>query len=430
MKGKVSMYFVLGAGISGISAAYHLGLGGKKAVVFEKYNRWGGLCDNFEVDGFRFDRAIHLSFTCDEYVKKLFRESCKYHTHIPIIGNIYRNHWIKHPAQNNLYPLEIEEKVAAIVDFVQNNNLADNIPNYEMWLRAQYGNYFAEHFPMPYTKKYWTVEAKTLSTSWIGERMYRPSLQEVIIGAMSEETPNTYYADEMRYPQKGGYKSFLSGMADKCDIRLNKKAISIDPKTKQVMFEDGEIGYYETLISSIPLPELIKLIKDVPKHVIEASQMLMATSIALVSVGLKSANIPPYLWFYIYNEDFLPARCYSPSLKSKDNSPDGCSSLQFEVHYSKYKPLELENGALIEHVVEKGAALGLFEKNDIAVTDCRKLSYGNVLFEHGMEEKRSIVHEFLASIGIKYIGRFGEWRYLWSDQSLLSGWSVSKLLCK
>lgn len=419
------MYLVLGAGIAGLSAVYHLGLVGKKTVVFEKHDRWGGLCDNFEVDGFRFDHAIHLSFTCDEYVKKLFRESCEYHTHVPIIGNIYRNHWIKHPAQNNLYPLKIEEKVAAIVDFAQNNNPADNIQNYEMWLRAQYGNYFAEHFPMPYTKKYWTVEAKALGTSWIGERMYRPSLQEVLTGAMSEETPNTYYADEMRYPQKGGYKSFLSVMADKCDIRLNKKAISIDSRTKKVMFEDGKIEHYETLISSIPLPELIKLIKDVPKHVIEASQMLTATSVALVSVGLKSANTPPHLWFYIYNADFLPARCYSPSLKSKDNVPDECTSLQFEVHYSKDKPLKLEGDSLIEHVIEKGSALGLFEKNDIAVTDYRKLPYGNVLFKHGMEEKRSIVHEYLDSINIKYCGRFGEWDYLWSDQSLMSGKRVA-----
>jgi len=419
------MYLVLGAGIAGLSAAYHLGLVGKKAVVFEKCDKWGGLCDNFEVDGFRFDRALHLSFTCDEYVKKLFRESCKYHTHVPIIGNIYRNHWIKHPAQNNLYPLEIEEKVAAIIDFVQNNNSADNVQNYEMWLRTQYGNYFAEHFPMPYTKKYWTVEAKMLGTSWIGERMYRSSLQEVLTGAMSEKTPNTYYADEMRYPQKGGYKSYLSSMANSCDIRLNKKAISIDSRTKKVIFNDGGIEHYGTLISSIPLPELIKLIKDVPEHVVEASQMLTATSVALVSVGLKSANIPPYLWFYIYNEDFLPARCYSPSLKSKDNVPDECSSLQFEVHYSKYKPLKLEGDALIEHVIGKGAAMGLFEKNDIAVTDYRKLPYGNVLFEHSMEKNRSIVHEFLESIDIKYCGRFGEWRYLWSDQSLMSGKRVA-----
>jgi len=255
--------------------------------------------------------------------------------------------------------------------------------------------------------------------------MYRPSLEEVLRGAMSEATPNTYYADEMRYPQEGGFKAFLTGMADKCDIRLNKGAILIDPVHKKVEFKDGESIFYETLISSIPLPELINLVKDVPEDVLEASQKLTATSVALVSFGLKTTNIPPYLWFYIYNENFLPARCYSPSLKSKHNAPAGCSSLQFEVHYSKYKPLELDNSALIEHVTKIGKKLGLFDQNDIVVRDCRKLSYGNVLFDHGMEQKRNIAHKYLDSIDIKYCGRFGEWDYLWSDQSLMSGERVA-----
>jgi len=142
------MILVLGGGIAGLSAAYHLGLAGQEATVYEQKDRWGGLCDSFEVKGFRFDHAIHLSFTSDEYVKKLFLQKCKYHTHFPVIGNIYRNRWIKHPAQNNLYPLTIDERIAVIVDFVNRINSLENVHNYEMWLRAQYGDYFAEHFPM------------------------------------------------------------------------------------------------------------------------------------------------------------------------------------------------------------------------------------------------------------------------------------------
>ena len=58
---------------------------------------------------------------------------------------------------------------------------------------------------------------------------------------------------------------------------------------------------------------------------------------------------------------------------------------------------------------------------NIAVTDVRILKFGNVLFRHGIKRNRRIVHDFLDRIGIHYIGRFGEWNYLWSDQSLLSG---------
>jgi hypothetical protein len=30
--------------------------------------------------------------------------------------------------------------------------------------------------------------------------MYQPSIDEVLFGAMTSQTPNTYYVKEMRYP--------------------------------------------------------------------------------------------------------------------------------------------------------------------------------------------------------------------------------------
>ena len=79
------MIAILGGGIAGISAGYHLKLKSIENTVFEKRNTWGGLCDNFTIgNGFRFDYFIHLSFAKDEYVKKLFaagseigRASCR-----------------------------------------------------------------------------------------------------------------------------------------------------------------------------------------------------------------------------------------------------------------------------------------------------------------------------------------------------------------
>ncbi|BBO66728.1 O-antigen synthesis protein WbyH [Desulfosarcina alkanivorans] len=415
------MIVVLGAGIAGLSAAYHLGLAGREAVVYEKSARWGGLCDSFEVDGFRFDHGIHLSFTKDDYVRELFGKSSTFHSHAPRIGNLYKHIWIKHPAQNNLCPLSVSEKVRVIKDFVENDNPRDNIRDYEMWLRAQYGNYFAEHFPMAYTRKYWTVDARDLEPSWVGEKMYRPELEEVLAGAMTPETPNTYYADEMRYPVKGGYRSFLSRMANGCEIGLDSRAVCIDLRNRKVLFEDGREVHYESLISSIPLPELIGLIEDAPASVAEAGAKLTATSSALVSLGLKGNTIPPYLWFYIYDEDFLPARCSSPGLKSPQNVPAGCSSLQFEIHFSKHRKLDLTGDDLVDHVVAKGSELNILDRNAVIASDCRCIRYANVLFEHSRTNALRTIHSYLDEVGIIYCGRFGKWDYLWSDQSLMSG---------
>lgn len=419
------MTVILGAGISGISASYHLNQKDIDNIIFEKDDDWGGLCGNFEIDGFRFDKAIHLSFTQDNHVKELFSKSCEYITHKPLAYNYYKGRWLKHPAQNNLEPLSLNEKIEIISDFVENPNKKENVENYEEWLKAQYGNYFSEHFPIPYTRKYWTLEAKDLSTTWVGNRMYQPNIKEVLKGAFEEETPNTYYASEMRYPIKGGYKSFLNYMRKDCDIRVNKKVIQIDVLEKVIYFEDGTNQKYDELISSIPLPEYSKLIKTIPDDIKNACENLKYTSVALVSIGINKSNIPKHLWFYIYDEDILASRCYSPSIKSSDNVPEGCSSFQFEIYFSKDKPLSLSNDELINHIIDKSEKMNVLKREDIVIKDCRVLEYGNVIFYHNMENDRKIVLDFLEKNNIKTIGRFGKWEYLWSDQSLMSGANIN-----
>ena len=60
---------ILGAGIASITAGYKLE---NQAVIYEATERFGGLCDNFTVDGFRFDYAVHLSFTKNEKARRGF----------------------------------------------------------------------------------------------------------------------------------------------------------------------------------------------------------------------------------------------------------------------------------------------------------------------------------------------------------------------
>ena len=412
---------ILGAGISGISAAYHLGLEGFDATIYEKDNEWGGLCGNFTIDGFRFDKAVHLSFAKSEYVQELFNKSTEINKHKPEASNYYKGSWLKHPAQNNLEPLPADEKVNIISDFIKNDGVEHTITTYESWLRGQYGDYFAENFPMAYTRKYWTVEASKLSTTWCGDRMYQPNIEEVLRGSYAGETPNTYYANEMRYPKFGGYKSFLGSMQKDCTIELNKKAIFIDTKEQYVEFEDGSKESYDHLVSSLPIPYIIKSLSDVPNEVKEAAENLFASSVAIVSIGFNKPDLPEHLWYYIYDEDFLPARCYSPSMKSADNAPEGCSSVQFEIYFSKEKALALQGDELISHVVSKGIAMNLFKEEDIIVKDARILPYGNVVFYEGMEADRKIVDDYLDRLKIHRVGRFGKWAYLWTDQCLLTG---------
>lgn len=415
------MNIILGGGISGLACAHELKNHNINSIVLEKNSNWGGLLDNFIIDGFRFDKFIHLSFTKDKYVNYLFHKTPLL-KHKPLSSNYYKGFWLKHPAQNNLYPLTELEKEKILNDFKKRKiKEISEIKNYEDWLRVQYGNYFSENFPLVYTEKYWTVKAKELGIKWVGNRMYRPTIEEIENGCNSNLTPNTYYAHEMRYPKKGGYKSFLNPLVKNLNIRTNSNVVEIDFKKKKLSLKDGGEYFFDNLINSIPLPEVCKLIKNIPKEVLEASKKLNYTSGYLVSLGFNKPDVMKKLWFYIYDKEILTSRVYSPSIKSPDNVPFGCSSLQAEIYFNKGVKFNMTDKEVLDHTIEDLIKIGLFEKEDIILKDIRCEKYANVIFDHHIYSNRKIVLNYLENNKVISIGRFGEWDYFWSDQSMISG---------
>lgn len=114
---------ILGAGISGLGAAYACKQKGIQPLILEKDDTFGGLCGCFTIDGFTFDRFVHLSFAKEEEVLKIFNSSAgNIITHIPNPYNIYNRKWIKHPAHNNLFPLDEQEK-KKIIDDLENGDI-------------------------------------------------------------------------------------------------------------------------------------------------------------------------------------------------------------------------------------------------------------------------------------------------------------------
>lgn len=415
---------ILGSGIAGISAGYHLEKSGEKVVIYEKNNDWGGLCGNFTIDGFRFDKFVHFTFTDDPYIKGIFEKSSPLYDHPSISYNYYNGYWLKHPAQNNLAPLPTEEKVNIITDFINRKQIPiEEIKDYAQWLEVQYGNYFAHNFPFKYTRKYWGLEAHELETKWVGNRMYSPDLSQVLRGSYEVQDETFYYTKYMRYPKKGGFRSILDDCRKGLDIRFNKEVVKINPKEKIVTFKDGTSEKYERLISSLPLPEIVDMIDGIPKEVFEAGKNLHNTCGYMVSLGFKRADVAKHLWFYIYDEDILSSRVYSPSMKSPDNVPEGCSSLQAEVFFDC--KAQIPNGeTVLNNTIDKLVKMGLFKEDEIVVKDIRFEKYANVTFDKDIYKNRQIVLDYLKEQSIESIGRFGKWEYMWTFQAFEDGRKV------
>ncbi|MHB9294274.1 hypothetical protein Holit_03400 [Hollandina sp. SP2] len=156
-----------------------------------------------------------------------------------------------------------------------------------------------------------------------------------------------------------------------------------------------------------------------PQNLREKAEKLKASKISIVSIGFNKPDIAKYLWFYIYDDDILAARVNCPSVKSKGNAPLGCSSMQFEIYH--YSDEVINQELVIENTLRGIRKMKLCSEDDILFMDYRLLPYGNVIFLQGMEKDRDCIKEYIQNHGIDLVGRFGEWDYLWSDQSYLSG---------
>ena len=409
---------ILGGGIAGLAAASTARSLGISAVVLEAAPRPGGILDSFALDGFVFDRGVHLSFASEPEVREVFDQT-PYLEHEAVSFCWDHGNWLRHPVQNNLHSLPAEERIRLILGLVNQPELT--IRTYRDWLIGQYGSPIAERWPLVYTEKYWTVPAETMGTDWIGPRMRRADLAEVLRGALSERVANTYYISRMRYPRRGGYRAFIDPLIETADVRCRRRVVAVDPRAREVRDNTGETWRYQRLLSTLPLPALIDLLADVPDDVRADAATLFATRADLISVAFSRPVVPPSLWFYIYDRDIFAARAYSPTWKSVENAPPGCGALQFEIYSSPRTPQKATVAELTENCLNALERMGLAKRDEVLFTHHTDMPYANVVFDLGMETRRDRVRRWVQGLGIGLAGRYGEWAYLWSNQSLVSG---------
>jgi protoporphyrinogen oxidase len=417
---------VLGTGMAGLGASHRLRSEGIEAVMYDRNPHAGGHTASFSMDGFVFDEGPHVSYTKDDRLRNIFEESVQreYETITVAVNNYWKGYWIRHPAITNLYGLPPELLVKVVRDFIDRpRGEADARKNYEDWLMASYGRTYVETFPMQYTRKFHTTTPDNMSTDWVGPRLYQASLDEVLLGAITPRTPNVHYVQEARYPTRNGFVSFLQTLLAKSTVFLNHDVVKIDPGSGELSFAHGAVAKFDHLVSSVPLPDLIPLIEGTPADVVEAAEKLACTSLVLVNIGIDRPDVSTENWTYFYDDDMPFSRiCFQRNL-SPFTVPEGASSIQCEVYFSKkYKPMDRAPEEYIGPVVDALRRCGLIREDDkILLRKAMRVPYGNVIFDLDRAGALRTVHGYLNDLGIAYCGRYGDWGYLWTDDSFFSG---------
>ena len=426
---------ILGSGMAGCGAAHRLHQAGVPTVMYDKHAHYGGHTASYTFPGgWTFDEGPHVSFSQETRIQELLAANIegRFETLDTRVNNFWRGHWIKHPAQCNLYGLPADLVTRVLLDFIDAHGRPEApVGNYEEWLRASFGNTFAETFPMEYTVKYHTTTAANMNTEWIGPRLYRPKLEEVVRGALQPSSPDVHYIDHFRYPSHGGFAAYLAPFMKMTDLRLGHDLVRVDPRARTLQFRNGKIEPYDGLVSSIPLPELIPMIAGAPDSVLSAARQLACTEVVIVSLGVDRPDLIDAHWTYFYDRDIFFTRLSTPHLQSPHNVPPGCGSLQAECYYSsKYRPLDRQPEECIEPVIRDLRRSGVLREQDrILFRHVMHIPYANVIFDLDSSLATHLVHAYLDDIGIAYCGRYGDWAYIWTDQSFISGENAAQRAC-
>jgi protoporphyrinogen oxidase len=443
-------YLILGAGLSGLSASYHIGH--KKCLILEKNPHAFGLVYSEKKNGFIWDVGPHVSFTKHDYVRELFAKCVKnnFYEHVVTVGNYFRGCWVDHPVQANLYQVPEPLRSKCVDSFleIEEQNEESKPLDYREWLENSLGKEITNQFVAPYTRKYWTTDPENLSVDWIGTRVFRPKKDDVLNGSVRKPEKSAHYIKKVRYPKEGGYQSFSNMLSDNANILCSHDVVQVDVERKIVICENGKKFSYNKLINTIPLPEFVSKVKNISSKAKDAANQLACSQLLLVNVEVPQETKRPEYWLYVYDEDKYSTRINFTEKLSEKNTPVSMSGIQVEVYFSRYKPYQENAKEIASVVVEELLEMGLIESKEIAqqaATNITWVPYANIIFDHNREAALKAIFDELEPLGLArredelasttdwnnpgrlsdgdiiLLGRFGEWKYYWSDDSVLCG---------
>ena len=443
---------ILGAGIAGLSASYHFGH--ERCVVFDARPTWGGHTRSEWSFGFTFDQGPHVSFTKHAYVRELFERS---------VGgellefdvrtrNYFRGAWIDHPAQGHLGQMPEPLRGACYRELTVAAEAATPLPraaNYRRWLHAAYGPTFAETFPAAYTRKYWTVDAAELTCDWLGERMQRPSREQVEAGMRPDARQPLHYISRVRYPTHGGYQSFLAELARDVRLEAGREVASIDLAARRLWFVDGSHHDFDRLVSTLPLDAFVQRCQGVPSEVREAAQALDCSQLLLVNVCAPHPARVDGHWFYVYDEELRSTRVHLAERLSPHNAPAGQTAVQVECYFSRHRPFPGGPDQIASEVAKELVTLGFIDADAMARGAAhvfwRWVPRANIMFTRPRREALDVILRWLERHGLvreaddlapardwsapvdqrpgplMLAGRFSQWKYFWTDDCVLRG---------
>src|SRR5437588_2708354 len=253
---------ILGAGLTGLSCAYHLG---HDYLLVEKENEPGGIVrTRTRQHGFLCDGTGHWLHLRDNYIKdlaqKLLPGQLVEHERKAVIH--MHGVFTPYPFQANTYGLPREVVLDCLLGLLKARYPEDfglktpTIPpkSFREWVVRSFGEGIAKHFMVPYNEKLLGISLDELRPEYAERFIPRPSLQDVIKGALGFSRESLGYNAKFLYPREGGIsalpRAFARALKLPPQYKITVTKVDLDARTATL--SDGRQVRYEHLLNTAP----------------------------------------------------------------------------------------------------------------------------------------------------------------------------------
>lgn len=421
---------IVGAGLTGLAAASKMGSGFQ---LYESESQPGGLARTDHVQGFHFDRTGHWFHARTEQVRRFLLD-------------ILPDGWVEVDRRARAYSYGVEttypfqlhlhghdrrlvyECLHGLWKARSQRGKAKRRPRtFEEFILENFGAGISRYFLVPYNEKLWGVHPSLMTADWCQRFVPVPEVSQILAGALGLASKELGYNVRFLYPKEGGIGALTQAMASRLDpkrLHLDARVERIDHRRHRVLAL-GQWHDYSSLVSTMPLPELVRTLLRPPPSVLDAAAKLKSTGIYYLDLATKKVK-KDYHWVYVPEKryPFYRVGVYSNAVPYM--APKGRSSLYVEL---AERSVALSDEELIRLVAPGLEDLGLIETpSDILFARKRHIPYAYVIYDEAYRKARTRLLRFLERHDIYSAGRYGSWVYNSMEDSILEGFALAERL--
>jgi len=442
---------ILGGGLSGLTCGLTLIKAGHEVIILEKEDELGGLARSYRKGHFTFDYGPHFLFSPKvvEVLSSLLERdfSAELLKLRGFKGKMYFDHrYFNFPFEpknlfSNINRIKLPPILLSFL-FAQMRGSDDlNVTNVNTWIKNRVGNKLYEYTNLGhYIEKLYGLSTEKISKDWGIQKLKflnNISLRNLTKKILSDDH---FGKKGIFYPQTGiDYLSISLGSAiaqkgGKILLQSEASEIINHRKKVEVAFHDQhstDVIHGDFLISTLPIGELIKILKHTPSDLLAAATNLRNRTLLTLFLMINRESITKHGCIYFSEKRFPFKRMTEFRNISPIAAPEGKTSLCIEMTCEEGEaicPEEIKE-EIFKKVISNLEKDKFLHERDVDEYILKTMPFAYPVYDLSYLENLSKILGYLASLNnIVTLGRNGLFTYNTMANSIRSAYILSQRL--